>query len=271
MMEETRESRRQRRKGRDALDVLPEWAWLLVLKQLDEYDHLAFGLTCRAFLVVGRITARAMANPSDHPQKETQKGLPLRTNLAHETLFKQMPRFSLSWFQWVSRSFKRRKGAPKELRYGEYYDHLYDCDLMYLAAFQGSKKVMEWLASQGISFGIERYYHGVVAVATGGAAAGGHIEILEWLGSEGCEFDNLTCSSAALGGHLDVLKWLRSQDPPCPWDWRTCEYAAEGGHLEVLQWARSQDPPCRWDPIECMVWAESRKDQHAIEWINANI
>ncbi|QDZ25672.1 hypothetical protein A3770_18p81900 [Chloropicon primus] len=260
-------SKKQRTERRDALEVLPGSAWVLVLKKLDDYDHLGFGLTCRTFL---EAVTKATANPD-------LKKVALKTDLTYDKLFEQMPRFSLSWFQWVLRSFKRKKGvSPKELGIGEYYDHLYDSDLMYLAAFQGSKKVMEWLASRGISFGIERY--GVVAVATGGAAAGGHIEILEWLGSEGCRFDWSTCSSAARGGHLDVLKWLRSQDPPCPWNWRTCEYAAGGGHLAVLQWARSQDPPCPWGDedtcwraaqgghLDVLKWARSQDPPCPWDW-----
>ncbi|UPR03967.1 hypothetical protein HOP50_14g72980 [Chloropicon primus] len=134
---------------------------------------------------------------------------------------------------------------------------------MYLAAFQGSKKAMEWLVSQGIPLKIKGKYSGsdnneVVAVV--GAAAGGHIEILEWLKSEGCKFNEETCSCAAEGGHLDVLQWARSQNPPCDWDERTCYCAARGGHLEILKWARSQDPPCPWDPEDCVRVAKSYND-----------
>ncbi|QDZ23311.1 hypothetical protein HOP50_10g58490 [Chloropicon primus] len=212
-MEETMESKRQRREGRDALDVLPAWAWLLVLKQLDDYDRIAFGLTCRTFL-----EAVTMMTPSNPELKKVA----LKTDLKKE----------------------RRKGAPGD----RYYDHLCDVDLIHLAAFQGSKKVMEWLVSQGIPLGIKRWWSGAAAT---GAAGGGHIELLEWLRSEGCGFDEETCSYAARGGHLEVLKWLRSQDPPCDWNEATCDGAAIYGHLDVLQWLRSQDPPCPWDDETC--------------------
>ncbi|QDZ20588.1 hypothetical protein HOP50_04g31080 [Chloropicon primus] len=39
-----------RRGAKHALDVLPEWAWLLVLEKLDDCDRVAFGLTCKTFL-----------------------------------------------------------------------------------------------------------------------------------------------------------------------------------------------------------------------------
>ncbi|QDZ18969.1 Rpc34 subunit of RNA polymerase [Chloropicon primus] len=250
LMEETRERERQRRKAKHAFEVLPEWAWLLVMKKLSSYDRIAFALTCRAFLEAVTTTTTATANP------ELKKKVALKTDLETERLFKEMPCFSLGWFQWVSRSFKRKKKTPGKLRdskpsshLGKYYDHLYDSDLMFLAAFQGSKKVMQWLVSQGIPLNLNREYHGVVAAT--GAAAGGHIELLEWLRSEGCGFHERTCAAAAEGGHLDVLQWARSQDPPCPWDAGTCRRAAMGGHLDVLQWARSQDPPCPWDAGTC--------------------
>ncbi|QDZ21110.1 legumain peptidase [Chloropicon primus] len=155
-MEETRESKRQRREGRNALEVLPERAWLLVLKKLSPYDRVAFGLTCKTFLAA----VTATASP------EWKKvALPLRTDLTRERLFEQMPCFSLGWFQWVFRSFKRKKGAPGDRRSKEYYGHLYDSDLMHLAAFQGSKKVMEWLVCQGIPLDIMLTYpHGLEGV-----------------------------------------------------------------------------------------------------------
>ncbi|UPR02476.1 hypothetical protein HOP50_10g58020 [Chloropicon primus] len=232
-----RRDQRPRREGRDALDVLPEWAWLLVLKQLDEYDHLAFGLTCRAFLEA----VTTAANRSDHLQKEKQKTR-LKTNLGRDTLFKQMPCFTLSWFQWVFRSFERKKGAPDDRkrsgdwrRSEDYYDHLYDYELMELAAFQGSKKVIKWLVSQGIPLKIKQKHCGMDAVV--GAACGGHIELLEWLRSEGYGFDERTCSGAAQGGHLEVLQSLRSQDPPCPWNPEDCRREAKYyNHQHVIDW-----------------------------------
>ena len=201
-MEETMESKRQRREGRDALEVLPGVLWSVIGKHVADYDRVAFGLTCRTFLEA----VREVRNPKKK----------LKTDLTDDKRFEQMPCFTLGWFQWVLRSFKRRKGARHNWRYGEYYDHVYDSDLLHLAAFQGSKKVMEWLVSQGIPLTLNREYRGVVAAA--GAAAGGRIELLEWLRSEGCGFDEETCSSAARGGRLDVLQWARSQDPPCRWD-----------------------------------------------------
>ncbi|UPR03558.1 F-box domain-containing protein [Chloropicon primus] len=180
---------------------LPDEVWFVVAKHLDEYDRIAFGLTCKTFLET--VTA---ASP-----KEKKKALTLRTNLAQKTLLKQMPRFSMGWFQWVFQSFERKKG--------------------------GSIKVMKWLRSQGIPLGTWNWDYGVVAAA--GAAAGGHIDVLKWLQSQDppCPWDEKTCSAAAEGGHLDVLQWARSQDPPCDWDERTCSNAAAGGHLDVLQWA----------------------------------
>ncbi|QDZ20132.1 ankyrin repeat domain-containing protein [Chloropicon primus] len=240
-MEVTRgASKRQRTEAKHALEVLPGSAWSLVLKKLSPYDRVTFGLTCKTFL-----EAVTTANP-----EEKKKALPLRTDLTNKRLYEKMPCFSLDWFQWVFRSFERRKGESKKWRNGESSSYLYDSDLMHLAAFQGSKKAVKWLVSQGIPLDIKhKYCHGVGAAR--GAAAGGHVELLEWLRSEGCGFDEETCSAAAYGGRIDVLQWLRSQDPPCPWDMYTCCYAAEGGHLDVLQWLRSQDPPCDWDEETC--------------------
>ncbi|QDZ23979.1 hypothetical protein HOP50_12g65180 [Chloropicon primus] len=104
MMEETRESKRQRTEGRDALDVLPEWAWLLVFKQLPDYEHIAFALTCRAFLEA--VTTTATATEANPEQK-----VALETDLSQEKLFKEMPCFSMDWFQWVFRSLERKKGV----------------------------------------------------------------------------------------------------------------------------------------------------------------
>jgi len=80
---------------------LPDEVWFVVAKHLDEYDRIAFGLTCKTFLET--VTA---ASP-----KEKKKALTLRTNLAQKTLLKQMPRFSMGWFQWVFQSFERKKGV----------------------------------------------------------------------------------------------------------------------------------------------------------------
>ncbi|QDZ18282.1 hypothetical protein HOP50_01g07870 [Chloropicon primus] len=212
--------------------------------------RVAFGLTCKTFL-----EAVTMATSPEW------KKVALKTDLTDDKFFQQMPCFSMDWFQCVFHFFKRWNGA--NWRSGKYYDHLYDSDLMYLAAFQGSKKVMEWLVSQGISLDIWRYYHGVVAAA--GAAGGGHLHVLEWLRSEGCGFDERTYVGAARGGHLHVLKWLRSQDPPCDWNKWTCSYAAIGGHLDVLQWARSQDPPCDWTPEDCRRQAQMFKHHDIVE------
>jgi len=173
-----RRDQRPRREGRDALDVLPEWAWLLVLKQLDEYDHLAFGLTCRTFLDAVRTTTEKQ---SQHPQEE--KEALLRTDLTNRVLCKQMPRFTFSWYQWVLGSFDWKVDSPdrdEEWNEDKYTGHFYDSDLMYLAAFQGSKKVMEWLVSQGICLDIGDWK------SVEAAASGGHIHVLKWLGSEGC-------------------------------------------------------------------------------------
>ncbi|UPR03275.1 hypothetical protein HOP50_12g66030 [Chloropicon primus] len=38
-----------------------------------------------------------------------------------------------------------KKGAAKRWSWEEYSDHSYDSDLLHLAAFQGSKKVIKWL------------------------------------------------------------------------------------------------------------------------------
>ncbi|QDZ23263.1 hypothetical protein A3770_10p57810 [Chloropicon primus] len=258
-MEETRgASKKQRREAKHALDVLPKWAWLLVLRKMSPYDHLAFGLTCRTFLEAVREV---------NPKKK------LKTDLTDDKLCEQMPCFSMGWFQWVLRSFERRKGGPKTWRdeEEESYGHLYDSDLMKLAAFQGSKKAMEWLVSQGIPLKIKRKYSESgdnEVVAVGGAAAGGHIAVLEWLRSKGCEFDESTCYFAALGGHLHVLQWLRSQDPPCDWDEGTCYFAAMGGHLDVLQWARSQDPPCPWNKRTCEE-AAGGGHLHVLQWLRS--
>mmetsp|Transcript_14265 Transcript_14265/g.40491 ORF Transcript_14265/g.40491 Transcript_14265/m.40491 type:complete len:80 (+) Transcript_14265:400-639(+) len=60
-----------------------------------------------------------------------------------------------------SRRFERKKGARFNFvplyghsNYLYLSDYTYDVELMYLAAFQGSKKVMKWLVSQGIPLGI---------------------------------------------------------------------------------------------------------------------
>ncbi|QDZ22927.1 hypothetical protein A3770_09p54450 [Chloropicon primus] len=254
-MEETMESKRQRREGRDALDVLPGVLWSVIGTHVADYDRVAFGLTCRTFLEAVTMATTATATAANPEQKKVA----LKTDLSQEKLFKEMPCFSMDWFQWVLRSFERRKGASAEEddRCRGYDDPLYDSDLLHLAAFQGSKKVIKWLVSQGIPLEIKGWWSGAAATeAATGAAGGGHLELLEWLRSEGHGFNVWTCSYAARGGHLDVLKWLRSQDPPCPWNKRTCEYAARGGHLHVLQWARSQDPPCPWDEVTCWGAAE---------------
>ncbi|QDZ23487.1 hypothetical protein HOP50_10g60260 [Chloropicon primus] len=238
-MSETRESERQGREAKHALEVLPGSAWRIVGNHVADYDRLAFGLTCRTLL-------EAVTTAASPEWKK--KALPLRTDLKRRRLFKQMPCFSVGWFQWVFRSFERKKGATVQ-RDNECSNYLYDGDLVYLAAFQGSKKVMKWLASQGIPLDI--YREDYVIVATVAAAGGGHIDVLEWLRSGGCEFDDCTCAAAARGGHLHILQWLRSHCGT-PWDKWTCSWAAQGGHLEVLQWARRQDPPCPWDPNICI-------------------
>ncbi|UPR01499.1 ankyrin repeat domain-containing protein [Chloropicon primus] len=253
-MEVTRGGSAQEGTGaKNTLDVLPGSAWFLVLKKLSPYDQLALGLTCKAFLeAVTTATIATRTYPSGRPpkKKKKKKTLPLRTDLTKKRLYEEMPCFSLDWFQWVFQSFERKKGAAGR-RENKFFNHLYDADLMHLAAFQGSKKVVEWLASQGIPLDIKRDNHGVVAV--GGAAKGGHLDVVQWLQSQHslCPWKEETCSEAAAGGQLHVLQWLRSQDPPCPWSDKTCAAAASGGQLHVLQWLRSQDPPCPWDDETC--------------------
>ncbi|UPR00456.1 hypothetical protein HOP50_05g37710 [Chloropicon primus] len=251
--EHPRDPHQERKKQRTeeakhALEVLPGNAWLLIFKKLSSYDHVAFASTCNTFLEV--------ASPEKKKKKKKKKkALSLRTDLTNKTLFNQMPCFSLSWFQWVFHSFKRKKGEPQRWGRGKYYDHLYDSDLMQLAAFQGSIKAIKWLRSQGgIPLDIKGKDHEIAAPS--GAAAGGHIDVLEWLRSEGCGFDRWTCRGAAMGGHLDVLQWLQSQDPPCDWNEWTCAGAAQFGHLHILQWARSQDPPCPWNEYTCSYAAQ---------------
>ncbi|QDZ24476.1 hypothetical protein A3770_13p69940 [Chloropicon primus] len=256
-------SKRQRIEPKHALEVLPGSAWRIIGKHVADFDRVAFGFTCKTFL---EAVTMATANP------DLKKKVALKTDLRGHRLFEEMPRFSLNWFQWVFQSFERRKGAPG-LWHGPgwYYDHFYDSHLMYLAAFQGSKKAMEWLVSQGIPLKIKgKYFRSVnnEVVAVLGAAAGGHIAMLEWLRSKGCEFDESTCSGAAKGGHLDVLKWLRSQDPPCDWDQETCRKAARRGHLDVLQWARSQDPPCDWNWRTCK-WAARGGHLDVLKWLRS--
>ncbi|QDZ26049.1 hypothetical protein A3770_20p85670 [Chloropicon primus] len=100
---------------------------------------------------------------------EEKKKARLRTDLSQEKLFDQMPSFTLGWYQRVFQSFKRKKSRRFERKKGARFnfvplyghsnylylsDYTYDVELMYLAAFQGSKKVMKWLVSQGIPLGI---------------------------------------------------------------------------------------------------------------------
>ncbi|UPR03530.1 hypothetical protein HOP50_13g68600 [Chloropicon primus] len=172
-----RASKRQRIEPKHALEVLPGSAWRIIGKHVADYDRVAFGLTCKTFLEAVTMATTATATAANPEQK---KKVALKTDLKDDKLIEQMPCFSLGWLQWAFQSFKRKKGAAKELRDGRYYDHLYDCDLMYLAAFQGSKKVMEWLVSQGICLDIGDWK------SVEAAASGGHIHVLKWLGSEGC-------------------------------------------------------------------------------------
>ncbi|QDZ25706.1 hypothetical protein A3770_18p82240 [Chloropicon primus] len=53
-------SKRRRMEAKHALEVLPGSARVLVVKKLDDYDHLGFGLTCRTFL---EVVTTATANP----------------------------------------------------------------------------------------------------------------------------------------------------------------------------------------------------------------
>uniref|UniRef100_A0A7S2WXV6 F-box domain-containing protein n=1 Tax=Chloropicon primus TaxID=1764295 RepID=A0A7S2WXV6_9CHLO len=152
-------SKKQRTERRDALEVLPGSAWVLVLKKLDDYDHLGFGLTCRTFL-------EAVTKATSPEEKKKAR---LRTDLSQEKLFDQVPSFTLGWYQRMFQSFKRKKSRRFERKKGARFnfvplyghsnylylsDYTYDVELMYLAAFQGSKKVMKWLVSQGIPLGI---------------------------------------------------------------------------------------------------------------------
>ncbi|UPR03929.1 hypothetical protein HOP50_14g72600 [Chloropicon primus] len=57
-------------------------------------------------------------------------------------LLKQMPCFTPHWFQWVFQSFHRVEGAAEYKLGRELSNSLYDADLLHLAAFQGSKKVV---------------------------------------------------------------------------------------------------------------------------------
>ncbi|UPR00403.1 hypothetical protein HOP50_05g37170 [Chloropicon primus] len=93
---------------------------------------------------------------------EEKKKARLRTDLSQEKLFDQMPSFTLGWYQRMFQSFKRKKSRRFERKKGARFnfvplyghsnylylsDYTYDVELMYLAAFQGSKKVMKWLGN----------------------------------------------------------------------------------------------------------------------------
>ncbi|QDZ23743.1 F-box domain-containing protein [Chloropicon primus] len=232
---------------------VPDEVWFVVARHLNPQDRIAFALTCRTFLEAVRAAS---------PKTEGEKVV-LKTHLED---WMSTPCFSLSWFQWVFRSFKRRKGTRQLIARGalsKHDNHFCDSDLMYLAAFQGSKEVIEWLVSQGVRLDIKQCD---VGVATG-AASGGHLELLKWLKGKGCKFHGRTCLHAAREGRLHVLQWLRSQNPPCPWHMRTCEAAVDGGQLEVLQWLRSQDPPCPWNLDMCGMIALELEHHDILDWI----
>ncbi|QDZ23928.1 hypothetical protein HOP50_11g64660 [Chloropicon primus] len=242
-----------------ALEVLPEPLWRIVGKHVTDYDRVAFASTCRTFL-------EALVEAGD-PRKKGP--LPLRTSLMDHKLMEQMPCFTLDWFQWVYHSFERKEGAAASQRFGSYSNHLYDADLLLVATFQGSKKAMKWLASQGIPLSIKCLRHETEeAVALAAAAAGGHVDVLDWLRSEGCKLDESAYAGASCGGQLEVLQWLRSQNPPCPWNENACSYSAYEGHLHNLQWLRSQDPPCPWNESTC-AFAATGGRLGALQWLRS--
>ncbi|QDZ23409.1 hypothetical protein HOP50_10g59480 [Chloropicon primus] len=270
-MEETRESKRQRREGKDALEVLPGSAWLRIGSLVEPYDRLAFGLTCRTFLEAVRTREENF--------KEKGKDSLLRTDLRRERMFERLPRFTLGWYKWVSASFKRKRGRRFLCDLGKYKTYLSDCDLLFTATFQGSVDATRWLVSQGVPLRVDKWKccegaefggniellslfksegHAFESLSYARAAYGGNLEAIKWLRKESphLDWDSMTCTYAAEGGQLELLKWLRSQDPPCSWDEGTCAEAALNGQIGVLQWLRSQDPPCPWDSSVCSYAAE---------------
>ena len=104
-MEETRASKKQRTEPKHALEVLPGSAWRIIGKHVYPYDRHAFGLTCKTFY-------EAVTRTEKEAEKK-KKDLALRTDLSDKRLFEETPSFSLDWFQWVLRSFERKKVKPK--------------------------------------------------------------------------------------------------------------------------------------------------------------
>jgi len=238
MVMETRGHKRQRREGKDAVDVLPKNAWLIVAEKLDHYDRCAFGLTC--WTLFDAVTTADAEREKSEPLlcgeglnptylKEGDRP-PLRLDLRRAKLLQQSPRFTFGWYKWVYHSLKRRKGAPTQRRRGQYLDDLYDSDLMHLASFQGKTNVLRWLKSQGMPLD-HRY-------CMAGGGGGGHIEVLELLKREGCKFHEEASVAAARAGHTHVLEWLRENG--CELGERTCSYAGLGGHIEVLEYLKAK-------------------------------
>ena len=101
--------------------------------------------------------------------------------------------FSLDWFKWVYETFDRREGPPPGNGRTELEEAIYDCDLVRLAAFQGSLEALRWLRSRDPpSFWDER--------ACSFSAFGGQLEVLQWLRKEGCPWSARTCNAAAYSG-----------------------------------------------------------------------
>ena len=175
-----------------SLATMPPLVLHKVAERLDDYDRIAFASTCTAF----RDAILEVVKGERKDSEENMKKFVM--NLRTENFIRFPPCFSLDWFKWVHRSFDRRKGvapAPEDpLRNDKPRQDLYDCDLMGLAAFQGSIEAMKWLRSQGVPLDIDHWAAGPQA------ATGGQIEVLKWLRSEGFRFDEGTCVGAAYGG-----------------------------------------------------------------------
>ena len=222
-------------------DHIPDLVWSEVARHLDPYDHIAFALTCRTFKRV---------------LTEDVRGKKLRTDLRREKLFANPTCFTASWFRWVYKSFPRQPGRPRNFIF--FLEIVHDCELLRLAAFQGSRESLKWLRLRTEGWDSDER-------VCADAALGGQLETLQWLRGEGLSWDWQSSASAAEGGHLDVLRWLRAAG--CPWGEETSAFAAEGGHLGVLKWLRENG--CPWNEYTCEAAAWGGH-LHVLKWARAN-
>lgn len=244
-----------------SLAAMPPLVLRKVAEYVDDYDHFAFSLTCKAF----HKAIQEVVNPAEIAvaacfksqtfmlfrevvEKVTKKNLAatwsslerlikltaskkIVTDLRGRRVMEKAPCFTLGWYQFVFGLPERRRiWQEPEVRDPQ---EISDLVLMATAGYQGSIQALEWLLDQGVS------HRDVLLSVPTTAALGGHVEVYEWLLSttEGWDFGDpfrLTAIAASLG-HVELLAFLRSNG--CAWNRKECRrLAKQKGRSQVVRW-----------------------------------